>query len=104
MPNPFYYGGHVNPDQFVGRRAELQRIFAGLEVAHTGQMQSFSVVSPRRIGKLSLLFYIANKFAAHMAQAECYRFGYFELSDAHCRALDGLLDGILKQLGAGGTG
>jgi hypothetical protein len=100
MPNPFFYGGRVNPEQFVGRRAELQRIFAGLEVAHTGQMQSFSVVGPRRIGKSSLLFYIANKFATHLAQPACYRFGYFELSDAHCRTLDGLLDGILKQFGA----
>jgi hypothetical protein len=101
MPNPFYYGGRVNPEQFVGRRAELQRIFAGLEVAHTGQMQSFSVVGPRRIGKSSLLFYVTNRYARYLAQAAQYRFGYFELSDAHCRTLDGLLDGILKQLGAG---
>jgi len=101
MPNPFFYGGRVNPEQFVGRRAELQRIFAGLEVAHTGQMQSFSVVGPRRIGKSSLLFYVANKYARYLTQAAQYRFGYFELSDAHCRTLDGLLDGILKQLGAG---
>ena len=101
MPNPFFYGGRVNPEQFVGRRAELQRIFAGLEVAHTGQMQSFSVVGPRRIGKSSLLFYAANKYAQYLTQAANYRFGYFELSDAHCRTLDGLLDGILKQLGAG---
>ena len=101
MPNPFFYGGRVNPEQFVGRSAELQRIFAGLEVTHTGQMQSFSVVGPRRIGKSSLLFYIANKYARDLTQAAQYRFGYFELSDAHCRTLDGLLDGILKQLGGG---
>ena len=101
MPNPFFYGGRVNPEQFVGRRAELQRIFAGLEVADTGQMQSFSIVGPRRIGKSSLLFYAANKYAQYLTQAANYRFGYFELSDAHCRTLDGLLDGILKQLGAG---
>jgi len=51
MPNPFYYGGHVSPEQFVGRKAELARIFSALEVAHSGQMQSVSVVGPRRIGK-----------------------------------------------------
>ena len=55
MSNPFYYGGRVEPDQFVGRQSELRRIFAALEIAHTGQMQSVSVVGPRRIGKSSLL-------------------------------------------------
>jgi len=50
MSNPFYYGGHVQPDQFVGRKAELRRIFSALETAHTGQLQSVSVVGPRRIG------------------------------------------------------
>ena len=101
MPNPFFYGGRVNPEQFVGRRAELQKIFAGLEVAHTGQMQSFSVVGPRRIGKSALLFYITNKFAAHLVQPALHRFGYIELQDANCRTLGGMLETILKQLGAG---
>ena len=98
MPNPFFYGGRVNPEQFVGRRAELQRIFAGLEVAHTGQMQSFSVVGPRRIGKSSLLFYIANRYARDLTQAAQYRFGYVELQDAHCKTLDGLFRTILDSL------
>ncbi len=101
MPNPFFYGGRVNPEQFVGRRAELQRIFAGLEVAHTGQMQSFSVVGPRRIGKSSLLFYVAQRYAHYLTHAAPYRFAYIELQDAHCHTLNGLLDGILKQLDAG---
>ena len=66
MPNPFFYGGRIAPEQFVGRRAELRRIFAGLDIAHTGQMQSFSVVGPRRIGKSSLLFYIAQRHAHYL--------------------------------------
>ncbi len=101
MTNPFFYGGRVNPEQFVGRRAELQRIFAGLEVAHTGQMQSFSVVGPRRIGKSSLLFYVAQRYVRYLRDAAPYRFAYIELQDARCHTLDGLLGGILKQLGAG---
>ncbi len=98
MPNPFYYGGHINPDQFVGRRAELQRIFAGLEVAHTGQMQSFSVVGPRRIGKSSLLFYLANEYARYLIQPDKYHFAYVDLQDATCRTLAGLLQQILEKL------
>jgi AAA+ ATPase superfamily predicted ATPase len=87
MPNPFFYGGRVNPEQFVGRRAELQRIFAGLEVAHTGQMQSFSVVGPRRIGKSSLLFYVANRYARYLTQPANYRLAYVDLQDASCKTL-----------------
>ncbi len=98
MPNPFYYGARVNPPQFVGRRAELQRIFAGLEVAHTGQMQSISVVGPRRIGKSSLLFFIAQRYAAYLSQASNYRFVYVEMQDARCKTLDGLLKAILQAL------
>lgn len=98
MPNPFFYGGHVNPEQFVGRRAELARIFTGLEVAHTGQMQSFSVVGPRRIGKSSLLFYAANRYASHLHDATQYRFAYIDLQDAATLTLDGLLKKILKEL------
>jgi uncharacterized protein len=99
MPNPFFYGGRVNPEQFVGRRAELQRIFAGLEVAHTGQMQSFSVVGPRRIGKSSLLFYVANKYARYLAQAGKFRFAFVDLHDPCCETLDGLLRKVLDELG-----
>jgi hypothetical protein len=97
MSNPFYYGGHVNPEQFVGRKAELQRIFAGLEVAHTGQMQSFSVVGSRRIGKSSLLFYLTNKYSRYLAQPANYRFAYVDLQDALCKTMDGLLRKILLE-------
>jgi hypothetical protein len=37
MSNPFYYGGRVEPDQFVGRQSELRRIFTALEVAQPGK-------------------------------------------------------------------
>jgi len=100
MSNPFYYGGCVDPDQFIGRHAELRQIFAGLEVAHTGQMQSFSVVGPRRIGKSSLLYYVSQRYARYLHDAAPYRFAYIELQDARCHTLAGLLDEILKQLGA----
>lgn len=100
MPNPFFYGGRVHPDQFVGRRAELRQIFAGLEVAHTGQMQSFSVVGPRRIGKSSLLFFIAKRYAQHLSAPHKFRFAYIELPSAECKSLDGLVNKMLRELGA----
>lgn len=43
MPNPFVYGPPIHdPARFVGREVELRRIFATLETAHTGQLQSVS--------------------------------------------------------------
>ncbi len=63
-------------------------------------MQSFSVVGPRRIGKSSLLYYVAQRYARYLHDAAPYRLAYIELQDAHCHTLTGLLDEILKQLGA----
>jgi AAA+ ATPase superfamily predicted ATPase len=98
MSNPFYYGGHVSPGQFVGRRSELRRIFAALEIAHTGQLQSVSVVGPRRIGKSSLLFYISSAYSRFLMQPTNYRFAYINLQDAECKRCEGLLRRILKGL------
>ncbi|MBI5301160.1 MAG: ATP-binding protein [Chloroflexi bacterium] len=103
MPNPFFYGGHVQPDQFVGRKHELRRIFSALDTAHTGQLQSISVVGPRRIGKSSLLFYVAHRFSQHLSAPQNYRFTYVELPSAECRTLDGLVSKILRDLGANGN-
>jgi hypothetical protein len=61
-------------------------------------MQSFSVVGLRRIGKSSLLFYVANKFARDLTQPAKYRFAYVELQDARCKTLDGLLRTVLTSL------
>ncbi len=55
MDNPFYYGGAIeNPRYFVGRRAELARIFA-LAASLPHQAQHVNVIGPRSMGKSSLL-------------------------------------------------
>ena len=100
MPNPFFNGGHVQPEAFVGRKAELRRIFSALDTAHTGQLQSIAVVGPRRIGKSSLLFYVAHRFAQHLATPQNYRFAYVDLQKASSKTLDSLLIKILAELGA----
>ena len=102
MSNPFFYGGRVEPDQFVGRQNELRRIFTALEVAHTGQMQSLSVVGPRRIGKSSLLWYVTQRYHKYLQNAKKYRFVYIDLQNAQCHTLAGLLSEIATQLGARG--
>jgi hypothetical protein len=99
MPNPFFYGGWItDPARFVGRKAELGRIFAALETAHTGQLQSVSIVGPRRIGKSSLLYHLTQVYVQHLSQPGAYRFAYVDLEDARCSTLAGMLGFVLDQL------
>lgn len=99
MPNPFAYGAHVtDPSRFVGREAELRRIFAALDTAHTGQLQSVSVVGPRRIGKSSLLYHLTQIFRGRIAQPERYVFAYVDLNAGKYGDLQNLLKGILADL------
>jgi len=99
MPNPFFYGGRItDPTRFVGRKAELGRIFAALETAHTGQLQSISVVGPRRIGKSALLYHLTQVYVQHLSQPGAYRLAYVDLEDARCSTLAGMLGFVLDQL------
>jgi len=73
--NPFFFSGMVQrPEDFYGRKAELQRIFGLLGGA---QPMSVSVVGPRRIGKSSLLWYICQKGQERLGKE--WRFGYVGL-------------------------
>ena len=54
--NPFTSGAmNTNPNQFIGRRAELRQILARL---NGSQPQGSAVVGEWRIGKSSLLYYL----------------------------------------------
>ncbi len=55
MPNPFYHGNPVAPDQFLDRRGELRRLVN--RIVNRGQ--SSAVVGEPRTGKTSLLEYLA---------------------------------------------
>jgi hypothetical protein len=98
MPNPFFYGGRVEPGSFIGRKEVLRDIFNCLETAHTGQMQSVSVVGPHRMGRSSLLCYIAGRYALHLKTPAAYRIAYISLHDAECQTPGELLRKILKEL------
>lgn len=61
----FIYGNPVPPDEFVGRRRELQRIAS--RIAHHGQ--SSAIVGEHRTGKTSLLDYLASAAGKEYVQA-----------------------------------
>jgi hypothetical protein len=99
MPNPFFYSGRVtDPARFVGRHAELRRIFSLLETAHTGQLQSVSIVGPRRIGRSSLLYHVTQVYPDRLNHPHDYLFTYIDLQSGACSTLDGLLATILREL------
>jgi len=99
MSNPFFYGPRITePAQFVGREAELRRIFAALETAQEGQAQHVSVVGPRRMGKSSLLFHVAQIYQQRLRHPEKYRFVYVDLDEARCHSQPGLLHAILQSI------
>jgi hypothetical protein len=99
MPNPFFYGGRINrPEQFVGRKREVQEIFSTLETAHTGQLQSVSVVGPRRIGRSSLLYHLNQVYDKYLKEPNRYVFVYIDLQQAGCNTLSGLLGTIVSAI------
>lgn len=59
MPsNPFTYGNPISdPHRFVGRAREVEQIFGRLR---NEEFESSSLVGDHRIGKTSLLKYLAN--------------------------------------------
>lgn len=77
--NPFTYGNPISdPHRFFGRSREVEQIFGRLR---NKEFESSSLVGDRRIGKTSLLNYLAAPGirAAHDLGPECYSFVYVDL-------------------------
>jgi len=98
MSNPFFYGGRVSPGFFAGRTQQLRRIFSCLEIANTGQLQSVSVVGPHRIGRSSLLNYVAEKYDLFLQSPGSYLFVYVSPHDANCHTVGEFLGTVLDGL------
>jgi len=56
-PNPFFYGNPVSADKFIGRHREQRKIISRL----LNQGQSSAIIGDPRVGKTSLLNYLANE-------------------------------------------
>ncbi len=77
--NPFTYGNPISdPRRFFGRVREVEQIFGRLR---NEEFESSSVVGDRRIGKTSLLNYLADPSirAAHGLEPGRYNFFYVDL-------------------------
>jgi AAA-like domain len=79
LSNPFTYGNPISdPRRFFGRTREVEQIFGRLR---NEEFESSSVVGDRRIGKTSLLNYLANRGVRSAAglELERYAFVYVDL-------------------------
>jgi hypothetical protein len=77
--NPFTYGNPIrDPSRFFGRAREVKQVFSRLR---NTEFESSSIVGDRRIGKTSLLNYLAHPAirAAHGLDPEHYDFIYLDL-------------------------
>jgi hypothetical protein len=55
-PNPFVYGAPVDVPRFIGRQSEVDHVFQQIT---SGARGSVAIIGERRIGKTSLLHYVA---------------------------------------------
>lgn len=77
--NPFTYGNAISdPSRFFGRIREVEQIFGRLR---NKEFESSSIVGDRRIGKTSLLSYIADPGVriSHGLDPEYFNFVYIDL-------------------------
>ncbi|MFL7792370.1 MAG: AAA-like domain-containing protein [Anaerolineae bacterium] len=77
--NPFTYGNPISaPERFFGRKAEVEQVYTRLLNA---EFESSSIVGERRMGKTSLLNYIAHPSTAeaHGLALDRYLFVYVDL-------------------------
>ena len=77
--NPFTYGNPISaPARFFGRKAEVEQVYTRLLNA---EFESSSIVGERRMGKTSLLNYIAHPSTAeaHGLALDRYLFVYVDL-------------------------
>jgi hypothetical protein len=75
VANPFQAGGRLrDPKHFVGRESDLRQI-----LSRVANMDSVSVVGPRRIGKSSLLNHIVATGRRRLDQSQPYLFRYIDL-------------------------
>lgn len=81
----------TNPNDFFGRKEQIDAIITRLRT-----MQSSSVVGERRIGKSSLLYYLAETGTKLLGEPT-YRLFYLDLQDAHSKTATGFLKAVLSR-------
>jgi serine/threonine protein kinase len=83
-----------HPDDFYGRKNEVQRIYS--RIASAARPQSISVVGERRIGKSSLLHYLYHPQTRqkHLSNPQSCVFAFLDFQEEPLGSLEELFNGI----------
>jgi len=87
--DPFIYGTAVPPEMFVGRKETLGVIKG--RVGHYSTLQSLSVVANRRMGKTSLLRYVAQSCQELFPSEYDYAAVYIDAMDPRAHTCEGFM-------------
>lgn len=97
--SPFVYGSSVREDLFIGREAMLSAIQSRIG----GELQSVSVVANRRMGRTSLLNYLAKRHSFLLPGQHRWVVVYLDMMDVRAHSVTGIMRvlrrGIASQLG-----
>lgn len=94
--NPFIFGGAVPADLFVGRKNALRTIQE--RVGNLYNLQSLSIVSNRRMGKTSLLKYVAEYASSVFSSKYAYAPIYIDAMDAAACSIQGFMSVVRNAL------
>lgn len=92
--NPFVTGSAVRPDLFVGRHDALQKIRGRIG----GELQSVSVVANRRMGKTSLLRYVAQRYPQLFPSEHDWAVVYMDMMDVRTHSVAGVMRILRKAI------
>lgn len=92
--NPFFCGGAVPPEQFVGRDSTLSLIRGRLGGV---SLQSVSIVGEHRIGKSSILRYVSKCFANFFDNTSTNVI-YLDLMKAYCQKREGFTKALRLEI------
>ena len=93
--NPFFYGGAVPTELFIGREDILQSIHNCI-AGRT--LQSFSIVGERRMGKSSVLAYIKDGLVSHFPNQNDYIVIYLDFMLNRCHTRAGFMRTLRKKI------
>ena len=88
-PNPFITGTAVKPEHFFGRKEALDLISGRI----INDLQSVSVVANRRMGKTSLLYYVARRHWQLFSANSPYTWAvvFIDMMDARAHTVAGIM-------------
>ena len=96
MTNPYIWKTTItNPECFFGRKEEVEDIY---ERINSEDPQSVAVVSERKMGKSSLLYYLYHKKEEYLRDPEKYVFIYVDIQGETFNSRDEFFKVILERL------